>query len=96
MNGAFDLYRGGPRLSHSTKPSKNASITTYDLSSNESLASEQPLSKSRSSGLGQTWQEIKTMAKEHHQAVNAAHRAYYGLGAYRAQAVKEMGLRGPQ
>jgi hypothetical protein len=95
MNGAFNLYRGGPRLAHTTKSGKEAVVTTHDISSSESLAQEQqPLTKSRSRRLSEAWKEVKNVAREHHNSVNAAYTAYYGLGAYRAQAVKEMKLRG--
>jgi hypothetical protein len=91
MNGAFDLYRGGPRPSKSDKA--KTTITTYDLSSEESLVEHQaPLMKTTSRGR-RLWNEIKRLAKEHHESVNAAYTAYYGLGTYRGQAVKELGLR---
>jgi hypothetical protein len=73
---------------------KASSVLSHDLpsqstlSSSASMASDKPLSQSSKHSQGKAmfnkaWSEVKKAAREHHEGVNAAYHAHYGMGTSR-------------
>ncbi|KAF1917470.1 hypothetical protein BDU57DRAFT_513754 [Ampelomyces quisqualis] len=73
-------------LSVSTTPrtsidlAKEAAITTTSSCSSSFTTASPPKSKAST-----IWDSIKRHAKKHHEDVNAAYVAYYGLGEHRRE-----------
>jgi hypothetical protein len=87
LNSAYAVYYGagaasrGSSATSSAVQSPRGSLEEAEQAMISGKPGQENQKKER--GVSKAWEKVKKAAKEHHESVNAAHRAYYGAGVSR-------------
>ena len=77
VQAAYESYYGVPKASTTSTPRRSQDSQHALVNDQYYEVDGQPAAEQSKSS--KAWQKVKTAAKEHHQGVNAAYRAYYGI-----------------